>query len=751
VTLLLTWPVLLGRSTSAVPGLQGQLWPWRGVVDTGPGPALQADGAASSYPWSVTYHQALRHLELPFWDWHSFSGGYDLASDGVSGVMYPVHWVLWLLLEPPHAHDAYVVLHLWVGGLVTYLLLRHWRLAAGPALVGATTWMLAPFNTGWLQAEMITPVLVVVPLAFWAVSAAVTVRSWQRVLGASASLALALVAGNIVVFLVVVWVVALHAVGCWLLAAARRRPAAYLRRTALTLVLVGVGALALSAYSLVPTVLNLLSLSRRPAELEQVLPPQGSAGDILRSLWSAPSLDSSLALFSLHWCGRVALVLAVLGLLHQGGRRVLGAVLVVFFTLLPVTPVLVELGWWTVPPLRAVAGFGRLAFLGSFGLALLAASGTAVLIARAERLLAKARPAFSRALLLGPALGALAALAVVAELAPFARDVNPPWTDPGAALMPSTPAGDTLAATDDDTGWPGLVLPLSAIPEGATEPTGYALWGATAHALGLDSVGGYDSAVPTRATALTQVAQGAPVEAAFQPIAGAFLPNFGVGWSRLDLAERLGVTHVYAPPGLRLRESAYSGVLPKMSRVHAGADGQVWELDTPMRGPRLVADAVVATSPEDALTRFVSPEHDPRTTVVLEGPPDGIAPHRPAVGPPGEVRSARRGYDEVTVDVDVRRAGWLVMPIGFAPGWRAETDGEELAIRPADGAMSAVRLPPGRHTVDFSYRPRGFLAGAAVTLTSLLAVLALLVATRSSARRPVLRALSGATPRRKER
>ena len=358
VTLLFAWPALLGRSSSAVPGLQAQLWPWRGVVDTDPAPALQTDGAASSYPWSVSYHDALRRLELPFWDWHSFTGGYDLANDGVAGVMYPVHWLLWFAFEPPRAHDAYLVLHWWAGGLVMFLLLRHWRLPSGAALVGGTVWMLAPFNVGWLQAEMITPVLVVVPLAFWAVSAALDIGSWRRVLGASAALALALVAGNIVLFLVVVWVVGLYAAGTWLVALARRRPPSELRRMAGTLVLIAIGSFALSAYSLVPTLINLMSLSRRPAQLEQVLPAQGSASDILLSLWSPPELDSTIALFLLHWCGRVALLLAVAGLFHRGGRRTLGLLLVVFFTLLPVTPWLVQAGWYAIPPIRAVSGFG---------------------------------------------------------------------------------------------------------------------------------------------------------------------------------------------------------------------------------------------------------------------------------------------------------------------------------------------------------------------------------------------------------
>ena len=737
VTLLFAWPALLGRSTSAVPGLQALLWPWRGVVDTSPSPALQTDGAASSYPWSVGYHEALRQFELPFWDWHSFTGGYDLASDGVAGAMYPVHWLLWGAFEPPRAHDAYVVLHLWAGGLVMFMLLRHWRLASGPALVGGTVWMLAPFNVGWVQAEMIAPVLVIVPLAFWAVSAAIAQGSWQRVFGASAAIALAMVAGNLVVFMVVVWIVGLYAAATWIVALARRRPAAELARRAGTLVLVALGAFALSAYSLVPTLLNLLSLSRRPSQLEQVLPLQGSASDVLLSLWDPPALDSTIALFMLHWCGRVALVLAVVGLFHRGSRRVLGLVLVLFFTLMPVTPWLVHVGWYAIPPLRAVSGFGRLAFLGSFGMAILAASGTAVLLSLLRRVWARTSTT-RRTGRLDPLLGALVAGVVVVELLPFALAINPPWTDPeDTPLMPVTGAQESL--TRGEREWPGLVLPLASVPAGAGEPTGYSFWGATSHVGGVDSVGGYDSAVPTRATAFTQVMQGISAQTAVQPIGGAFLPNFGVEWTRLDLAERAGVTHVYAPPGVSLTDSVYAAAVPELRLVHDDADGQVWELARPMRGPRLVGRAFIATSTEDALARFAAPEHDAREVVVLErrgrSSAAGLTPDSPGDGPVGTVRSARRGYDGAVVDVDAERGAWLVMPIGYAPGWRADMNGQALAIRPADGAMSAVRVPAGDHTITFTYRPRGFRAGALATLAALLAALALLVATRVRGRR----------------
>lgn len=750
VTLLFVWPLVLGRSTSAVPGFQARTWPWRGVVDQGVPAALQVDGAASSFPWSVTYHDALRRFELPFWDWHSFVGGYDLASDGVAGAMYPVHWVLWWAFDPLRAHDLYVALHLWAGGLLTYLLLRHWRLATGPALIGGTAWMLAPFNVGWAQAEMITPVLVVVPLLFWSVSAAIERATGRRVLGASAAIALALVAGNIVVFMVVVWVVGLWAASTWVRAAAVREPAADLRRRAAVLVVIAVGGLALSAYSLLPTMLNLLSLGRRPSSIDEVLPAAQDVGDVAARLWSEPVMGGPGDLFLLSWCGRTVLVLALVGLFHRGGKRTLAAALVVVFTLLPSAPWLVHVAWYVIPPLRGVAGFGRLTFLASFGMALLAAGGTAVLLAGLRRVLARTRTDRHRGPIGVLAVGAVAVLVVV-ELLPFAVAVNPGWTNTrDAPFFPETPSEAALRGPAES--WPGLVLPLTSSTP--TQPDGvpyYSFWGSTAHVSGVDSVGGYDSAVPLRAAAMSRIMEGTPVDVAVDRFSTAYLPAFSVQWARLDLAQRVGVTHVYAPPGTDLGDSAYAAVLPDMRLAHSGADGDVWELTDPVRGPRLVRDVLFVDSAEQAFEQLVAPDHDVRSVVVLEATKgDDRTTGRP--GPPdgGRIVGSSRGYDEARVDVVLRRASWLVMPIGYADGWRAEVDGRQVDVRPADGSSSAVRVPRGRHTVVFSYRPRGLVVGAALTAAALALGLGLPIVSRLRRQRPTRSRLATANARARE-
>jgi hypothetical protein len=52
------------------------------------------------------------------------------------------------------------------------------------------------------------------------------------------------------------------------------------------------------------------------------------------------------------------------------------------------------------------------------------------------------------------------------------------------------------------------------------------------------------------------------------------------------------------------------------------------------------------------------------------------------------------------------------------PGWQAQVDGAPVPILRAYGGLSAVALPAGDHTVTFTYTPRAFAVGAALSLVT---------------------------------
>ena len=124
-----------------------------------------------------------------------------------------------------------------------------------------------------------------------------------------------------------------------------------------------------------------------------------------------------------------------------------------------------------------------------------------------------------------------------------------------------------------------------------------------------------------------------------------------------------------------------------------------------------------ADSHADALRQFVSFERADGNAVILEGPEieDGVRRPDPGAARIVEYESAR-----VVCEVDARTSGYLVLLDSYYPGWRAYLEGKEAEILRANYAFRAVRVPEGKHRVEFVYRPRSFYAGLSVTGVALL-------------------------------
>jgi len=82
--------------------------------------------------------------------------------------------------------------------------------------------------------------------------------------------------------------------------------------------------------------------------------------------------------------------------------------------------------------------------------------------------------------------------------------------------------------------------------------------------------------------------------------------------------------------------------------------------------------------------------------------------------------------ERVVVEARLAEEGYLVLTDAYYPGWRALIDGREVPIHRADVLFRAVRLPAGRHRVEFVYDPLSFKIGAAISLAALLGVVAAL-------------------------
>ena len=82
---------------------------------------------------------------------------------------------------------------------------------------------------------------------------------------------------------------------------------------------------------------------------------------------------------------------------------------------------------------------------------------------------------------------------------------------------------------------------------------------------------------------------------------------------------------------------------------------------------------------------------------------------------------------EMEVRTSSKIANFLVTSDAYYPGWQASIDDSPAKLYRADYALRGVLVPAGQHVVKFSYQPRRFYLGVAVSLGSLLLLLGLAV------------------------
>jgi hypothetical protein len=191
---------------------------------------------------------------------------------------------------------------------------------------------------------------------------------------------------------------------------------------------------------------------------------------------------------------------------------------------------------------------------------------------------------------------------------------------------------------------------------------------------------------------------GLPDQRKFSPL----FPSY-----RSPLANLLGLRFIATgAPIETMDRSLKPGDLPLVART---SDGYIYEnLDA---FPRvLFATAAKAADFTRMLADGVWPDADQRSTVLLEHAPEGAGtPRRP-----GNVRIVSYRNTEVVLEADSPDGGWVILNDLWHPWWLAEVDGKPVPILRANVLFRAVAVPPGRHTVRFTFRP---IAGAWAQLT----------------------------------
>jgi uncharacterized membrane protein YfhO len=135
--------------------------------------------------------------------------------------------------------------------------------------------------------------------------------------------------------------------------------------------------------------------------------------------------------------------------------------------------------------------------------------------------------------------------------------------------------------------------------------------------------------------------------------------------------------------------------------------------------------AYVLQDRDQILNTIESPSFNPRQAVLLESAPS----IKPAGNfDPGTVKIVAQSTDRLDVEADLTASAMLLITNAYSKGWHVSSlDPSSKAhyeIMPADWALQAIPLPPGKHYLRLEYRPSAFVIGKWISIFALLVYVA---------------------------
>lgn len=122
---------------------------------------------------------------------------------------------------------------------------------------------------------------------------------------------------------------------------------------------------------------------------------------------------------------------------------------------------------------------------------------------------------------------------------------------------------------------------------------------------------------------------------------------------------------------------------------------------------------------EEALARLDDRAFDPMQVALLP-PGTALSLHPPTSGQMGEVAIRARTPGSMALDVLTPVDGLLVVSEIHYPGWCAYLDGQLVDILPVNYILRGVVVPAGQHHVEMVFRPLSFMVGAAISAVTVL-------------------------------
>ncbi len=116
--------------------------------------------------------------------------------------------------------------------------------------------------------------------------------------------------------------------------------------------------------------------------------------------------------------------------------------------------------------------------------------------------------------------------------------------------------------------------------------------------------------------------------------------------------------------------------------------------------------------------RMIDPAYRPGEIAVSEVNPSAPVPTAPSASV-GTATITHHGATEVRVDVRARAPAVLVLTDAYYPGWTASIDGQPLDLFPVYHTFRGAIVPPGVYTVSYCYFPSSLKLGLIFSMVTL--------------------------------
>jgi hypothetical protein len=231
-----------------------------------------------------------------------------------------------------------------------------------------------------------------------------------------------------------------------------------------------------------------------------------------------------------------------------------------------------------------------------------------------------------------------------------------------------------------------------------------------ASAFGIEDIRGYQSLYFERYNRLARLVDGKDFSRTGEGNVN-LRAYFSSAYKQRRLLDMLNVKYILFEPG---------GVNPQLfaplELVQENDEGRIYRNPNVLPRAWLVHTAETIPDDDAQLARLARADFDPAAVAILPAPAPPVAV--PAAPEPTPVVAYAPNRAEV--HASVAAPAMLMLSDAYSDDWRVTVDGQPAPLYRANYALRGVWLPAGEHTVVFSYRPRAFVIGGAISLLTLL-------------------------------